>query len=155
MFVKVTNGQVEKFPYTIGDLRRDNPKTSFPKQVPEALLSEYGVYPATIDSKPSFDGRSQRLAQDALPQNTAKGWVIGWTVVEKTAEQVQEYDDKTAKAVRTQRDRLLAETDWLVIMHTEKGTNIPAEWELYRQALRDITSQEGFPFSVEWPTKPE
>jgi len=39
-------------------------------------------------------------------------------------------------------------------MHTEKGTNIPAEWELYRQALRDITGQAGFPHQVEWPVKP-
>jgi len=49
----------------------------------------------------------------------------------------------------------LAETDWIVIMHTEKGTNIPAAWEIYRQSLRDITSQPGFPHTINWPTKPE
>lgn len=37
----------------------------------------------------------------------------------------------------------------------ERNENIPAEWEVYRQALRDITAQTGFPFTVEWPAKPE
>jgi hypothetical protein len=55
---------------------------------------------------------------------------------------------------REARNRLLAETDWVVVFHTEKGTNIPLEWATYRQALRDITAQEGFPHSVVWPTKP-
>ena len=39
-------------------------------------------------------------------------------------------------------------------MHTEKGTNIPVEWAEYRQALRDVPEQEGFPFNVTWPQEP-
>ena len=56
--------------------------------------------------------------------------------------------------VRTERNRRLAECDWVVTMHKEKGTNIPAEWKTYRQALRDIT--EGFDNDTEivWPTDP-
>jgi hypothetical protein len=80
-------------------------------------------------------------------------------VLHTKAEQEQAYqaglDATAAKSVRAQRDKLLAETDWIVIMHTEKGTNIPLEWEIYRQSLRDITSQPGFPHNVTWPEKPE
>lgn len=57
--------------------------------------------------------------------------------------------------VRSKRNVLLQETDWIVIKSYERGQNIPAEWELYRQALRDITTQAGFPYSVVWPIKPE
>lgn len=60
-----------------------------------------------------------------------------------------------AELARAERNRLLAECDWIVIMHTEKGTNIPAAWEIYRQSLRDITAQAGFPHNVQWPAKPE
>lgn len=60
----------------------------------------------------------------------------------------------SADKVRERRDTLLAECDWIVIKHTETGTNIPADWEIYRQALRDIPEQGGFPNSVTWPTKP-
>lgn len=80
-------------------------------------------------------------------------------VTHTKAEQEQAYqaglDATAATSVRAQRDKLLAETDWIVIMHTEKGTNIPAVWEIYRQSLRDITSQPGFPHDVTWPEKPE
>jgi hypothetical protein len=74
-------------------------------------------------------------------------WLLPWVVENKPQEDAE-------RNVRNRRDSLLAETDWVVVMHTEKGTNIPLEWEVYRQALRDITGQEGFPYSVDWPTKP-
>jgi hypothetical protein len=60
----------------------------------------------------------------------------------------------TADEARSLRNNLLVETDWIVIKSYERGQNIPAEWELYRQALRDITEQTGFPYEVTWPTKP-
>jgi len=53
--------------------------------------------------------------------------------------------------VRNQRDRLLAETDWMAL----SDVTMSNAWTAYRQALRDIPAQAGFPFSVTWPTKPE
>ena len=44
LLVKTSNGQVEQFPYTLGDLRRDNPQTSFPKKIGDAILASYGIY---------------------------------------------------------------------------------------------------------------
>lgn len=61
---------------------------------------------------------------------------------------------KAEAAVRSHREALLSASDWIVVFHTEKGTNTPLEWEVYRQALRDITAQEGFPHEVIWPVKP-
>jgi hypothetical protein len=52
--------------------------------------------------------------------------------------------------IRYQRDRLLSDTDWMAL---SDNTMTPA-WASYRQALRDVPSQEGFPYSVTWPTKP-
>ena len=56
--------------------------------------------------------------------------------------------------VRAVRNRLLAETDWVVTMHKEKGTNIPAAWKTYRDALRDITDSATSLDDVTWPEKP-
>jgi hypothetical protein len=67
----------------------------------------------------------------------------------------EDLEASKAASVRYDPDRLLTNTDWIVIKSYERGENIPAEWETYRQALRDITSQAGFPYSVTWPTKPE
>lgn len=60
---------------------------------------------------------------------------------------------KGAEYKRKQRDKLLAESDWIVIKAKETGANIPSAWKLYRQALRDLPQQEGFP-NVEFPKKP-
>jgi len=54
-----------------------------------------------------------------------------------------------APQVRAQRDTLLAESDAMAL-----ADRITADWTTYRQALRDVPAQEGFPLSVEWPTQP-
>ncbi len=55
-----------------------------------------------------------------------------------------------AEKVRETRNKLLAETDWWA----SSDLTITQEQIAYRQALRDITIQDGFPFNVTWPTKP-
>lgn len=62
-------------------------------------------------------------------------------------------EEYRAVTVRRRRDELLFECDWT---HSTSDRPVPnkAEWAEYRQALRDITSQEGFPMDVLWPTPP-
>lgn len=57
----------------------------------------------------------------------------------------------TAESVRSQRNTLLAETDWMAL----SDNTLTPEWAAYRQALRDITEQVGFPENVTWPTQPQ
>jgi hypothetical protein len=145
MFVKITNGNVAKFPYSLGELRRDNPQISFPRKIPDAILAEYGVYRVAEAEAPKVDNKAQRVVQEV--KNVDGVWTQQWRIQNLP-------DEQASENVRAHRDRLLAETDWVVVMHTEKGTNIPLEWEVYRQSLRDITNQTGFPHAVDWPTKP-
>lgn len=65
-------------------------------------------------------------------------------------------DGEVASVVRAERNRLLAESDWTQLLDARAamGEVKATGWDIYRQALRDITSQEGFPHSVVWPTKP-
>ena len=57
--------------------------------------------------------------------------------------------------LRRVRNDKLSETDWVVTMHKELGTNIPTAWKTYRQALRDITDTYTSLDDVVWPEKPE
>jgi hypothetical protein len=59
--------------------------------------------------------------------------------------------DRQSTVARTKRNALLAETDWMAL----SDVTLSAGWVAYRQALRDVTAQAGFPHSVVWPTKPE
>jgi len=67
--------------------------------------------------------------------------------------------------LREERDKRLTASDWVVTMHKELGTNIPAAWKTYRQALRDLPSSANPTLcshiendtgikDVTWPTKP-
>ena len=58
------------------------------------------------------------------------------------------------RGVRFERDRRLSATDWRVVVATERGESVPAEWAAYRQALRDVTTQAD-PLEIQWPTAPE
>ena len=64
-------------------------------------------------------------------------------------------DAEFAKSARDSRDKLLAECDWLVVKALELSQAVPAEWAVYRQALRDLPQQAGFPTTINWPVKPE
>jgi hypothetical protein len=55
----------------------------------------------------------------------------------------------TATKVRAQRDELLAASDNMAL-----ADRITDEWRTYRQALRDVPAQAGFPTNVTWPTEP-
>ena len=58
---------------------------------------------------------------------------------------------RTESQIRQERDQLIATTDWWAT----SDRTMTAEQTAYRQALRDITDQAGFPADITWPTKPE
>ena len=61
------------------------------------------------------------------------------------------------KQIRAERNRLLAETDWVVIKARENGGQVPAAWKTYRVALRDIPSEQSDATKyseITWPTQP-
>ena len=60
-------------------------------------------------------------------------------------------DAEQAKNVRATRDAKLAECDWTQVADAPVDK---AVWATYRQALRDVTAQEGFPWTVDWPVAP-
>ena len=171
MFVKLTNGNVDQFPYTIGQFRRDNANTSFPAQIPNTILRRDGVYEVTELDKPSYDPLVQTLVvgtptrevirlrteEDCLDPITnlvdsdqigqplyGNEWEVSYTA--------QNLDQATAESnVRARRDSLLQETDWMAL----SDVTMSSEMTSYRQSLRDIPGQAGFPYSVVWPSKPE
>tara|TARA_R110000822_G_scaffold255341_1_gene381492 strand:- start:99 stop:566 length:468 start_codon:yes stop_codon:yes gene_type:complete len=60
-------------------------------------------------------------------------------------------DADQAKSVRASRDAKLAECDWTQVADAPVDK---AVWATYRQALRDVTTQTGFPWTIDWPTNP-
>lgn len=146
MFVKLTNGNPVK--YTMGELRRDNPNTSFPKHISDETLAIYDVYRVAEVAAPKVDNKAYRLTQDV--ENVDGVWTQTWKAMKLP-------EDQATTNMRAHRDNLLADSDWRVIKAQETSTEVPAEWATYRQALRDITDHANFPWldDADWPTKPE
>ena len=65
-----------------------------------------------------------------------------------------EYDIVFSASARQKRDRLIATTDYLVTPDYPIESDRLAKVKIYRQALRDIPEQSGFPRSITWPDKP-
>lgn len=61
-------------------------------------------------------------------------------------------NDEKAASIRIQRNQLLEQSDWT--QSNDISLDNDADWKTYRQALRDLTKQSGFPTDVTFPTKP-
>lgn len=59
------------------------------------------------------------------------------------------------RLLKKERNKLLEETDWLIIRNQEQNIEIPSSWKAYRQELRDITKTYKSILDVVWPTPPE
>jgi len=121
------------------DVRLDSPEGCYTPnivaefvEVPDEVMGGWilsdGVWAAPVIYTPS----AEELAARAEAQLTAT-------------------KESLSASVRTERNAKLAETDWTQIIDS---TADKAAWATYRQALRDITTQAGFPLTVEWPVQP-
>jgi len=77
-------------------------------------------------------------------------WISDDELAEIAADAAQK-DTEQAASVRTSRTEKLKDCDWTQI---SDSTADKAAWATYRQSLRDITKQAGFPWTVEWPVQP-
>ena len=143
MHIKLTNGSPAK--YTLGQLRRDNLNTSFPKIIPDELLASYDVYSYVI----------QDVDIDLVTQNKVEGqfvqvndqWTLPMVAENKPQAEVEQ-------VVRSMRDALLNLSDWTQMPDSPLDSAAKTSWATYRTALRDISTQSNFPTNITWPTQP-
>ena len=78
-------------------------------------------------------------------------WFTKYSVADMDADAIAAKDAEQAKAIRDQRNTKLSETDWTQVADAPVDKTV---WATYRQALRDITTQSGFPWEITWPDAP-
>ena len=145
IYAKVEQGIVTDYPLCAGDIMLRFPDTSFaipfvpPDGYQEVRLSPHpatGYLESISESKPVFiDG--------VLTQQ--------WIVTPASESEITQRTDAKAAAIRSERNILLQQSDWTQLPDSMADAQA---WAEYRQLLRDITSQEGFPWSVQWPERP-
>lgn len=160
MYAEVKDLIVVTWPYDFDTLQKHNPYTKFPTDV--NFVSLYEGTKANLEGKtlvsvsaepaPTYDAKTQKLVQNDKPSFVNGSWIIGWTVSALTAEEQNKRFEQTSSEIRTQRNRYLSNSDWTQLSDSTVNKTV---WATYRQALRDVPQQIGFPFNVNWPNKPE
>lgn len=143
LIAKLDNGDI-----TVGDYRELFPNTSFPPSGPSAeWMQENNCLGVTVFK--SHNRETQKLVPVAPYIEDNEVFTVA--VESKSAEEIAAGAASLAAQVRSQRNRLLADCDW-----TQLADSIADKqaWGTYRQALRDISSQAGFPSTVVWPHDP-
>lgn len=118
MYAKINGGTVEKFPYTVGQLRKDNPNVSFPKSITAGVMQKYGMVGVLEGPKPTPTAY-QTVQRNALPTRPVIGqyteddapmpdmvgediiagyWMIEYTAVDMFADTTDEDGVTTTKA---------------------------------------------------------
>jgi len=140
MYALIENGEITRynidFPAVVNGV-------SFSKGSTEEDARANGLVPIVGD-EPAYNPERERLAG---PQYVIDGAQVNRVF---TVEQIP--DSERAGQVRSERNTKLSASDWTQLADS------PADdlaWATYRQALRDITAQAGFPWNVQWPTQPE
>jgi hypothetical protein len=153
MFAKIENNQVAEYPLTEGAIKMRFPNTSFPTNFVAALPEGYvRVQP---NSQPSED--EMKVIAEGTPVLVDGVWTQTWVQSDKyTAEELVFHNAKKEtdkqQEERNVRNSLLAKSDWTQLADAPVDK---AAWATYRQALRDVTGQEGFPWTITWPEAPQ
>jgi hypothetical protein len=120
-----------EYPRHIGDI-----------QIDPAGMADY-AHVEWVDP-PEFDPLTQTRTQ-LQPQRQGDQWFMVWQVA-------QIPDAEMAAKVRKDRNQKLKDSDWTQVADAPVDK---AAWAAYRQELRDISSQTGFPWDITWPVQPE
>ena len=157
---------------TQGEIRRSMPNTSLPRVWTSSICDSLGIDPVLAAPAPAASGEYKSVNRNGVTQDANGNWVEAYVERDMFADYVDEdgvtvtkvsqeeaytatKDAEAATAARATRDGLIASCDWMAIKAFEGGTGVATDWATYRQALRDVSAQEGFPNDITWPEKPE
>ena len=132
---------------TDDQFRKRHKNTSFSRLLDEDLLDAF-------DTDIVFEG-PQKQGPPPYSQTYRDGvekingrWYTKYSIRQQDKEPI---DKQYAENIRNRRNNLIKESDWRAVSDRE----LEPEWKEYRQALRDISKQEGFPHDVKWPVDPD
>ena len=131
------------------EFRAMHSNTSMPQQLSEELINDFGA-DVVFEGPQAQPTRYQVGFADGVVQIDGK-WYTKHSVAEMDADAITAKDEEQAKSVRQQRNEQLKASDWTQVADAPVDQ---AAWATYRQALRDVTGQEGFPWNVTWPEQP-
>ena len=153
MFIRLTNGKPEGYAVTEENLKALFPDHKFPKIFrpgdTEPLgfaLYEWSQIPETV---------YPNKVVETVPTLRDGTYYQTWDIVEMSENEKTEATLTQSRVLRLERDHRLRVSDWTQLSDAQLSEAQKQQWLAYRQALRDVPTQSGFPWNVTWPTLPE
>ena len=115
------------------------------------VKAQNGIYNPETDAVENIEC----LATVKRPYSTANEEIAKREAYGEVTVDVVPDPPMTAEEARAKRSALLSETDWTQTLDAPISAECREAFRVYRQALRDITEQAGFPETIEWPAMPE
>ena len=147
MYLRIVNNQTV-YPYSLENLKSDNPRTSFPSEMTELVMNEYDVYEVRQTPKPNDYTKNITEGTPILVEGV---YYQNWQQTDASISEINSRIESKWVEIRQIRNELLLECDWTQL--SDIPTETKTAWQTYRQELRDVTSQSN-PFSIVWPAKP-
>lgn len=147
-YARIQDGSVAEYPVFEGDIKLRYPNVSF--SIPFEPPAEF--VPVQVVPYPEVDYTKQVTA--ATPSLIGDTWFQDWIISDASPEIIAERTDIKAKSVRGERNSRLSASDWTQFTDSPLTEDKKIAWAIYRQELRDITKQAGFPWNVVWPDQP-
>ena len=150
MFIQLENGSPIGHAIVEENLRMLFPDLAFPNLFTPAFVEPlgFGIYEWTAAPIPA---KFQKVVEIAPTKRDNGIYYQTWSVVDMTTEEQQEATTKQETIIRGQRNFVLLKCDWTQLPDSTVDKGV---WATYRQALRDVPTQAGFPWEVTWPTTP-
>jgi hypothetical protein len=146
MYAKIENGAVVKYPYMFEELQADHPDVVFSMPPTEEELAACGVK-VPVYGAPITRSSRTHIFNAVCTLNEANDAVVNYEEIERPLHEA-------SFNMRDARNSALTRCDWVITRAFEEGTPVPPAYLAYRQALRDLPSQAGFPYNYVWPEAP-
>jgi len=147
MYLRIIEENIN-YPYTFNDLRESYPNVSLPAELSDISLVEWDMYVVTPTPIPSDYTKN---ITEGIPTLIDGNYHQTWNQIDASEAEISYRIENQWEEIRVQRNQLLSECDWTQLSDVSNETK--TIWTVYRQSLRDITSQSN-PFNINWPVKP-
>ena len=151
MLIRIENGSLTGYPVDYYNFRKLFPSVSFPRYLTPADVEPFDFRLYEYSQIPEDLERYEKTVE-GIPTEAENGiYYQKWLIVDMSDEERADKDAKKCQDMRDERSGRLMQTDWTQIA----DANVDAsEWQGYRQSLRDVPSQSGFPWEISWPEPP-
>lgn len=151
MYLKVS-GSTITYPYSVQNLKNENPNISFPTIISDSLLESFNIYQVEIKNS-GYDNDDAKDVTEVTPTLSGSIYIQTYTISDADTETINKRREIKWSEVRSGRDSLLSESDWTQFNDSPISGSTLTDWQTYRQSLRDITNQSD-PYDITWPNIP-